>query len=240
MTSIRCAVIHNLIDDMTHIPGNRKITLKVLGRVSGLLFRTSPVNCPRAAACAVRAVRPMTRPFICPIRLGFVIRAASATRYGDKAMHAVNQGTATFIRHGGRRSGYGQYVRHAKRQGTLRAKYKQTTSAIEDSVVVGDAAGVWRLGWRLWWQADFLRCRHVPYVWGGTTTYGLGLFGDGAIRASSRSGHFGAARQNSNSAGYATGDQRVHRFSLVLAVRHPVTLVFRLAMSEPINAAGTQ
>jgi hypothetical protein len=112
----------------------------------------------------------------------WVIRAASASQYGDAAMSAVNRGTATILHRGnGMAAGgvVGDYADGPRGLGRFdRREYNATILALEKATAKAGAkllraGGVWGQGSGAK-LVNLLRpyVGKVPYVWGGTSPSG--------------------------------------------------------------------
>jgi cell wall-associated NlpC family hydrolase len=181
----------------------------------------------------------------------WVIRAASASRYGDKAMHAVNQGTATIWAPG---MASGGVVQGSMPTGTLPQlgeftvrKYDQTAKAIEDSVAKATIKGM-ASGWgngaggKL---VSFLSkyVGRVPYVWGGRSPAGWDC--SGMVQYGLRAA-LGINAPGTSETQYAwvrrTADQRgaLAFFDSPAGGTPPGHVGVSLGNGRMINAAGTQ
>jgi len=110
----------------------------------------------------------------------WVIRAHSATKYGDKAMAAVNRGDATILHRGMATGGKisGGYSGTPQGLGAFDAReYAATVKLVEDLTAKGAKKAMMGAGWgrgagrKL---VSLLRpyVGRVPYVWGGTSPSG--------------------------------------------------------------------
>lgn len=242
--------IHSLIDDFTKVPTNRKITLKVLGQ--GIWSVVQDITKQLSTGGHISGPGGPTDDRAGLFALSdneWVIRAASASRYGDKAMDAVNQGTATIFHpgmaEGGRVAGNIAGSAEALGNFTVR-KYGETAHAIEDSVVKATRKGL-ASGWgngaggKL---INFLRqfVGQVPYVWGGTTPAGWdcsGMVQYGLAHALGIS----APRTSEQQFSWVrpSGDQKGALVFFVGAGGPPPGHVgVSLGNGQMINAAGTQ
>lgn len=240
-----------LITDLTNkLPTNRKVTLKVVGEgiwrvvqdITNQLSTGGLVTGPGGPTDDAAGVFALSNN-------EWVIRASSAMQYGDKAMKAVNEGTATIwhpgMAQGGRVSGNMFGTPQAIGNFTV-SEYNQTNAAIEDSVVKATRKGLAH-GWgngaggKL---VNFLRqfVGHVPYVWGGTTPAGWdcsGMVQYGLAHA------LGIAAPRTSEQQFAwvrhTPDQKGALVFFVGAGGPPPGHVgISLGNGQMINAAGTQ